>query len=134
LIDVRGNHVDYRSGGYYGFTMGCENCPGSPNASSNWCATNAGVEVGGDNRTFNVTSVRYPVDYKKGVPVYPGDPALSGLGIDVGDNNPIQSAHPGGAQVVFCDGSVRFLPDSTPLLTLKLLATRDDAQVIPRFE
>ncbi len=130
LLDIQGNRVDYRSGGYYGFTMGCENCPGSPNAITNWCAVNAGVEIGGDNRTFNVTSIRYPINYKKGVPLYPGDPARTGLGADVGNNNPIQSAHPGGALVLFCDGSVHFLPDSTPLLTLKLLATRDDGQVI----
>jgi prepilin-type N-terminal cleavage/methylation domain-containing protein/prepilin-type processing-associated H-X9-DG protein len=108
LTDVDGNRVDYRSGGYYGFTMGCENCPGSPNASFNWCATNAGVEIGGDNRTFNVTSVRYPINYKKGVPVYVGDPAGMGIGVDLGNNNPIQSAHPGGAQVLFADGSGRF--------------------------
>ena len=131
LLDVQGNRVDYRSGGYYGFTMGCENCPGSPNASYNWCSANAGVEIGGDNRTFNVTSVRYPINYKTGVPGGGGDPGATGLGNDLGNNNPIQSAHPGGALVVFCDGSVRFLPDSTPLLTLKLLATRDDGQATP---
>jgi prepilin-type N-terminal cleavage/methylation domain-containing protein/prepilin-type processing-associated H-X9-DG protein len=129
LIDVNGNRVDYRSAGYYGFTMGCENCPGSPSPSYNWCAANAGAEIGGDNRTFNVTSVRYPINFKRGVPPYPGDPANTGLGVDLGDNNPIQSVHPGGAQVLFGDGSVHFVSEQLPLLTLKLLATRDDGQM-----
>ena len=78
LTDVNGEQVDYRSGGYYGFMMGCENCPGSPRAFYNWCATQAGAESGGDNRTFNVTSVRYPINYKKGslrIPVIPSTSA-----------------------------------------------------------
>jgi prepilin-type N-terminal cleavage/methylation domain-containing protein/prepilin-type processing-associated H-X9-DG protein len=136
LTDTRGQRIDCRSGGYYGFTMGCENCPGSPNAASNWCATNAGAEVGGDNRTFNVTSLRYPINYKKGCSYsgYPFSPenttGTNGLGIDLGDNNPLQSVHPGGANALFADGSVRFLSESLPLMTLKLLATRDDGQVV----
>jgi prepilin-type processing-associated H-X9-DG protein/prepilin-type N-terminal cleavage/methylation domain-containing protein len=136
LTDTGGKRIDCRSGGYYGFLMGCENCPGSPNASYNWCATNAGAEVGGDNRTFNVTSVRYPINYKTGCSPsgYPGDPdnttGQNGIGIDLGDNNPIQSAHPGGANVLFADGSARFLAETTSVLTLKLLATRDDGQVV----
>jgi prepilin-type N-terminal cleavage/methylation domain-containing protein/prepilin-type processing-associated H-X9-DG protein len=135
LTDTLGRRIDCRSGGYYGFTMGCENCPGSPNPSSNWCASNAGVEIGGDNRTFNVTSVRYPINYKTGCSYsgYPFSPdnttGSNGIGIDLGDNNPIQSVHPGGAQVLFADGSVRQLAASTPLTLLKLLATRDDGQV-----
>jgi prepilin-type N-terminal cleavage/methylation domain-containing protein/prepilin-type processing-associated H-X9-DG protein len=47
-----------------------------------------------------------------------------------GANTPLASAHAGGVNVLFGDGSVHFLPDSTPLLMLARLATRDDGGVI----
>ena len=39
------------------------------------------------------------------------------------------SNHPGGANFVFCDGSVRFLTNSTPILLLKALASRNSGEV-----
>ena len=42
---------------------------------------------------------------------------------------PIQSAHPGGAHLLFCDGSVHFLPESIDFGLFKLLAIRDSGQV-----
>jgi prepilin-type N-terminal cleavage/methylation domain-containing protein/prepilin-type processing-associated H-X9-DG protein len=41
------------------------------------------------------------------------------------------SNHPGGANFVLADGSVRFLRDSIPVTTLSLLAQRDDGQPLP---
>lgn len=40
------------------------------------------------------------------------------------------STHPGGTNFVFCDGSVRFLPNSTPILQLKAMASRADGEVV----
>jgi prepilin-type N-terminal cleavage/methylation domain-containing protein/prepilin-type processing-associated H-X9-DG protein len=41
------------------------------------------------------------------------------------------SNHPGGVNAAFCDGSVKFLANSTPLTTLSLLSQSADDQPIP---
>jgi prepilin-type processing-associated H-X9-DG protein len=49
--------------------------------------------------------------------------------LNCGPNEEIFSFHTGGANVVMCDGSVRFLRDSIPGITLKWLAAAADGQV-----
>ncbi|QEG29191.1 putative major pilin subunit [Gemmata obscuriglobus] len=76
-------------------------------------------------RIFNLTTVRYPISK---------DASLANSGGQCGGNSPLQSAHAGGSvNVALADGSVRSLTASTPVLTLKRLADRDDGQVLNDF-
>jgi len=43
------------------------------------------------------------------------------------------SSHPGGANFALVDGSVRFLADSLPLLTLRQLSTRNGEELVGKF-
>jgi type II secretory pathway pseudopilin PulG len=92
----------------HGFPMG---------SGDNGTVTGAGAG-GAINRWFNLTSIRYPV----GTRTY----LLPGVCENHGANNPLLSAHPGGAQILLTDASARFLSETTNLETLKLLADRDD--------
>jgi prepilin-type N-terminal cleavage/methylation domain-containing protein len=70
----------------------------------------------GDNRTFNVATIRYRMSKDASL--------LNSHGC--GANSPLQSAHPAGAHVLRADGSVPFLHEETPVAVLKRLADRDD--------
>jgi prepilin-type N-terminal cleavage/methylation domain-containing protein/prepilin-type processing-associated H-X9-DG protein len=67
----------------------------------------------------NVTTIRYPIGTR--------DYTLPGISELHGTNNPLLSAHPGGAVSLFADGSVQFLTEQTDVLTLKRFASRDDS-------
>jgi prepilin-type processing-associated H-X9-DG protein len=73
---------------------------------------------------YNITTVRYPPDYKRVL----GTPAHPGCSEDHGINNPLQSPHPGGLLVAFVDGSVQFISGTTDLAVLLRIAIRDDGQ------
>jgi prepilin-type N-terminal cleavage/methylation domain-containing protein len=76
----------------------------------------------GFERTFNLTTIRYPINTQ----TY----GLPGVCDNKGPNNPILSAHPTGAMGALADGSVRFFRETTDLTILKWLGSRDDGQVI----
>ena len=99
---------DCRSDCGHGFPMGP--------APSSWST---------DGRTFNLTCVYHPINYK----------SATGYGIpdNCGPNSPIQSAHPGGANVAFADGSVQMLSETLDMQTLRCLATRNDGLPVPDF-
>ena len=97
-----GQQVDCRADGNHGFTMG-----GKPSS----------------NRDFNVISVLHQINLVDNLDALPG-----GSG-SIGPNRPIHAAHPGGANVSVCDGSVHFLSDSTSEILLQNLADRADGEV-----
>ncbi|MCX7426009.1 MAG: DUF1559 domain-containing protein [Planctomycetia bacterium] len=104
-IDASGNKADCRADCGHGFPMG----PGND----------------GWERAFNTTCVLHKINER----------SMSALGVEgnCGSNRPIQSVHPGGAQVGLADGSVRFLEETTAIQILYDLANRDDGHVFEGF-
>jgi len=126
LFNNSGGRVDWRASRPHGAWMGGSSTGTPGNGTSN----------GGDNRVFNTTTVRYGLNWKRGnnnTGGWADDPGGTGVGWNSGTNSPLVSAHPGGVNFAFGDGSIRFISDSIPLATLQLLATRDDGQVLPNF-
>ena len=85
-----------------------------------------------DSRGQTFTTVRYRINQKTGwTPAsYVGVVNVPSRWQSEGANVPLVSAHSGGVNALLGDGSVRFLRDSTDLLTLARLATRDDGGVV----
>jgi hypothetical protein len=75
---------------------------------------------------YNLTTVRY----RPGLKEVLGASPLPGCDEDHGINNPLQSAHPGGLQVGFVDGSVHFISNTTDLRVLLQTAVRDDGNIL----
>ncbi|MEW4565430.1 DUF1559 domain-containing protein [Bremerella sp. JC770] len=73
-------------------------------------------------RAFSITTIRWPINHN--------DYTLPGVHENHGANNGLHSAHPGGVNFLVTDGSVRFLPETIEMTTLKRLVTRDDGQVV----
>lgn len=110
--DPTGAAVDCRSDHGHTFTMGTIWPVNPPN----------------DNRWFNSTTVRYGINQK----------STTNTGVNKPNwiyhaNNPIQSAHVGGAHVLMADGTVRFLSQSLQLQTLYNLSNRRDRNPVGEF-
>jgi prepilin-type N-terminal cleavage/methylation domain-containing protein len=118
--------VDWRSVGGWAMGNGDPN-NNKPTPPPNWNTANNFGSYYPDLRTFNVTTIRYAINQVNG---WTNDCAASGVCENYGSNGPLRSAHTGGVNVVLGDGSVRFLPDSTPLNVLAALSIRDDGQVV----
>ena len=73
-----------------------------------------------DNDVHTLTSIRYPLNH--------GDGSLEGVG-GGRHNNGLISAHTGGVNVCYADGSSHFISDSINITALKYLVTRDDGFV-----
>jgi prepilin-type processing-associated H-X9-DG protein len=93
-----------------------------------------------DSRGQTMTTIRYMINqktgWKRGVDCTGngGWPQICGVSASQwqseGANVPLVSNHSGGVNVLFGDGSVHFLTDNIPLVTLARLATRDDGGVV----
>jgi prepilin-type processing-associated H-X9-DG protein len=83
-------------------------------------------------RTFNCVTVRWEIN-RRGLCTTSTDGAVNGVNENTGTNIPFSSAHSGGAMFLLGDGSVRFIRDTVPLLTLQQLSTRAGGEVTPNF-
>lgn len=115
LTTQNGTKVGWGSGALHGWMIGWHNRVAPP-----------GFGSGGDNRTFQMTTIRYAINQKTGWTNAPGNCAGTGVCDNMGTNIPLNSTHTGGVNILLADGSVRFLADSTPIQVLAQLATRDD--------
>ena len=81
------------------------------------------------DRPFNLNTVRFSPN----APVIDNNPNWPGVGDNFGSNNPLNSAHTGGVQILLNDGSARFISDNIDMPTLKNLCARNDGKVLGEF-
>ena len=91
-------------------------------ASGSWMSPNSTTPP--DTRCYNTTTLRYAIGTRNS--------GLTGIANDA-CNNPIQSSHPGGAQILLGDGSVRFLSETTEFDLLRYLCSRADGNVLGEY-
>jgi prepilin-type N-terminal cleavage/methylation domain-containing protein/prepilin-type processing-associated H-X9-DG protein len=120
MYDMNDNPVQRSpSGSSHGWLMGTRLAGTPPNIDP---------DGDGDVRTFNIHTMRHPVNARPWAnQVYPGE------GSSLGANNPLTSNHPGGVNILLTDGSVRFVADSIELLTLKRLSCRNDGEPLGEY-
>ncbi|MES2790733.1 MAG: DUF1559 domain-containing protein [Planctomycetota bacterium] len=111
LIDPTGTKVVNISSGPHGMWMGTASA---------------------SERPFNTTTVRFTPGYKISENAGANCPNTGVCG-NMGSNNPIQSAHVGGAHILLGDGGVRFVSANINLNNFLYLASRADGKVIGEF-
>jgi len=112
---ITGSYTAITSQGPHGWTMGKA----------------SGPNVGGqyyNERTFNCTTTRWSIN-QRGL----GNNSGNGTHDNTGANIPWSSGHSGGAQALLGDGHVVFIRDSTPLVTLQWLSTKDGGETLPNY-
>lgn len=106
-------------------------------SAARWYIWPSPVSTLGNWATWRLTNE--PVNYRLPIDVTSFPPPVLGVAYTL---NPAQldyirhrltaygSKHSGGVNVAFVDGSVRFLPDNTPLSLLQALSTRAGGEVV----
>ena len=117
-----GSKVTWNASGPHGWAIGAGGSNIPPNYNS-----------GGDARAMQMTTIRYPINQKTGWTNKPGNCATQGVCDNTGQNIPLNSAHSGGVNGLFGDGSVRFLSNSIPIATLAQIAIRYDGLPQPSY-
>lgn len=98
---------------------------------SAWAGTNhpsvivPGGPTNSCHEVYNVTTVRFGVNLNGSAPAAGDTTVVSG-----GAHTPIMSAHPGGANVLFADGGVRFLSENLDFGVLMAVSDRHDGSVL----
>lgn len=114
-VKITGGFSAITSQGPHGWTMGCTSDTRLPPT----------FQAGGDNRSFNCSTIRYPINTK-------GLANNCGVGVcdNTGSNIPINSTHTGGAHVLMGDGTVRFVSQNLDFNILLKLGAIDDGQTV----
>ncbi len=98
---------------------------------SAWAGTNhpvglvQGRPTNSCHNVYNITTVRYGINLNGSAPATGDTTVVSG-----GAHTPIMSAHPGGANVLFADGGVRFLSENLDFGVLMAVSDRHDGAVL----
>ncbi|MBI3465934.1 MAG: DUF1559 domain-containing protein [Planctomycetes bacterium] len=119
----RGTPIEIRSSNTRGAFMGTSYVKkptgqGSLQAATPWTCGGDGTNC---SRCYNTATVFYGINHKTFTYNWMGGNRCG---------RPIQSAHPGGAHVLFADGHVAFLLTGMQLATLKNIANRDDGGIV----
>jgi prepilin-type N-terminal cleavage/methylation domain-containing protein len=115
---VPGSYTAITSQGPHGWTMG---------------VNNSSVGTAFNEWHFNCTTIRFQINQTGVDGGSASGSGSNGTSHNTGMNIPLSSSHSGGCNIVLGDASVRFIRDSTPLLTLQYLASRADGNVLPDY-
>jgi len=87
-------------------------------------AVSGSVPNGSDSWSTGLTSIQYPINSKT---------TAGGSDSPYDANTVLNSFHVGGIHVALGDGSIRFISDSTDMLTVRKLGSKNDGQVVGEF-